>query len=159
MEEGDRQVLLEELREGRQILLDPVAGVTEDQACRAPAPERWSILECVEHVATAESFLLRAIMHSVPKEGATEISANEAAIRANGANRSRRFEAPEPARPKARFRSLAEESAGFQSARDRPLRYVEGFQGDLRARTVQHPLRGTVTGCECMLMLVMHPIR
>jgi DinB superfamily len=159
MNEADRRFLLSELQKGRAALLDAVAGVTDGQAAFRSAPDKWSILDCIEHVTAAETFLLRGIIQATPTEKAAGPSELEGAILANGANRSRRFEAPESARPKGRFVSLGDAVAGFESARDRTLQYVVSDDGDLRACTMQHPLRGNVTGYECLLLLVMHPIR
>ncbi len=68
MPESDRQFLLGKLQQGRTALLDAVAGVTDGQAALRPAPEKWSILNCVEHVAAAEAFLPRGIMQATPIE-------------------------------------------------------------------------------------------
>ena len=50
MEAREKEKLLADLESGRQALLDILRGVTEDVAERIPAPGRWSILECVEHL-------------------------------------------------------------------------------------------------------------
>ena len=42
------------LRDGRQYVLDSVHGVSEEQARRAPAPGRWSVLDCLEHLTFVE---------------------------------------------------------------------------------------------------------
>ena len=159
MNETDRLFLLDELRKGRSALLDAVAGVTDAQAAFRPAADRWSILDCVEHVVVAEGFLLGRIEQATPTEIEAAPSELEGVILANGANRSRRFEAPSNARPNERFASLGDAVAAFDSARERTLRYVESYDGDLRAYTTPHPVRGNVTGYECLLLLVMHPIR
>jgi hypothetical protein len=35
-----------------------VAGITETQAAARPDPERWSVLDCVEHVTAVEERFL-----------------------------------------------------------------------------------------------------
>jgi uncharacterized damage-inducible protein DinB len=159
MDEPDRQSLIAELQKSRAALLNSVAGLNEGDATTRAAADKWSILDCIEHVTAAETSLLRAITQATPADKVAGPSDLEEAILASGANRSRRFEAPEQARPKGRFASLGDATAGFESARERTLRFVESFDGDLRACTVQHPLRGTITGYECLLLLVVHPIR
>ncbi len=56
--EIDKARLLEALRRGGDAFLGSVAGVDE-AACRLrPAENRWSVLECAEHVAVAEEVML-----------------------------------------------------------------------------------------------------
>jgi len=158
MEDIDRKFLIERLQQGRAEFLDAIAGVSEEEARSRPGQERWSVLDCAEHVATAERGLLAGFRNPAPVE-ATGASELETKILAHGANRSRRVEAPERARPAGRFASLAEAATAFQDARAETIRFVESCATDLRACTVQHPLRGQVTGYECMLLIIMHPIR
>lgn len=53
MEKFENEKLLADLENSRQILLDVLRGVSEDIAART-LPGRWSILECVEHLAVSE---------------------------------------------------------------------------------------------------------
>jgi uncharacterized damage-inducible protein DinB len=158
MEGADRQFLIERLQQSRTEFLDAIAGITEEQARSRPAPDRWSVLDCAEHVATAERGLLAGFRNAavVEAKGASEL---EAKILAQGANRSRRVEAPERARPSGGFDSLAQAVTAFQDAREATIQFVECCTTDLRACTVPHPLRGQVTGYECLLLIIMHPIR
>jgi uncharacterized damage-inducible protein DinB len=158
MNDVDREFLIERLQQSRTEFLDAIAEVTEEQARSRPALDRWSVLDCAEHVATAERGLLAGFRKAAPADG-TGVSELEAKILAQGANRSRRVEAPERARPSGRFGSLAEAVTAFQHAREETIRFVESCTTDLRACTVPHPLRGQVTGYECLLLIVMHPIR
>jgi uncharacterized damage-inducible protein DinB len=158
MDDSDRQFLIERLQQSRTAFLDSIAGVTEEQARSRPAPDRWSVLDCAEHVATAERGLLAGFRKAAPAE-VTGVGELEAKILAQGANRSHRVEAPERAQPSGRFGSLAEAVTAFHEAREATIRFVESCTADLRACTVPHPLRGQVTGYECLLLIIMHPIR
>lgn len=57
MDEHERQFILGNLREARETLLVETRGVSERQSRWKPTSDRWSILECVEHVAVAEDGL------------------------------------------------------------------------------------------------------
>ena len=50
----ERQKAIHVLTKTRQTLLDAVDGVTESQARWKPAPDRWCILEYVEHLAVSD---------------------------------------------------------------------------------------------------------
>ena len=54
----DKEAILAELQRGQAALLHALKDVPEDGAGRAPGPGKWSILECVEHLAVAEEYLL-----------------------------------------------------------------------------------------------------
>ncbi len=103
--------------------------------------------------------LVRGIRQGKPLEMATGPSELEQAILAKGASRSRKFEAPEAARPKGRYATLQDAIAEFERVRGRTIAFVETYTDDLRARMTMHPLRGQVTCYECLLMVIMHPIR
>jgi len=64
MEACEKEKLLADLEHGKQTLLDVLTGVTEELAARKPAPEKWSILECVEHLAVSEEYLFSQILAS-----------------------------------------------------------------------------------------------
>ena len=57
MHDATAQLLIE-LEDSRSALANAVAGVTEEGSRRKPAPDRWSVLECLEHVARVEERFL-----------------------------------------------------------------------------------------------------
>ena len=63
--EKERGRAIERLTLTRQTLLDAVDGVTETQARWKPAPDRWSILEYVEHLAISDDGLVAMIKRSL----------------------------------------------------------------------------------------------
>lgn len=64
MNAHEKQKLLSDLDNGRQALLDSLKDVGEDQAAWVPAPGRWSVLECVEHLAVSADYLFAQVMAS-----------------------------------------------------------------------------------------------
>src|SRR5262245_9947229 len=103
MNSDERFDLLNDLKSGESAIANALVGVTEEMARRKPGPEKWSILECMEHLAVAEMHMLaktrEAVMVSEPKIN----TMREKAIRERGADRTRRVESPEVARPSGRF--------------------------------------------------------
>jgi len=159
MSAADRQKNLAMLAQSRQALLDSVAGVSEDHARIRPAPGRWSVLECVEHVALAEGGLLR-FLTSPPASAAppTVPSREEFFLRA-AADRSNKVQAPDFVRPTGRFATLALALGEFERTRARTIRYIEQCPGDLRARSTLHPVVGPMNGQEMFILLALHPAR
>jgi hypothetical protein len=159
MRASERQELLDLLAEGRQTLLDALDGLTEEQAARAPGEGRWSALECVEHIALVEDYLFARLLDGRCVEETGINPAREGLIAKRGADRSRRVAAPETVKPRGTYSTVAAALAGFESIRERTVRYVEGCEEDLRAKVTTHPLLGAVNCYETMLMIALHPKR
>ena len=70
MDENERHQILTLLQQGRAAVPAAVAGVGNELASRIPAPGRWSILGCVEHIAFSEDYLFaqmgKAVVSSTP---------------------------------------------------------------------------------------------
>jgi hypothetical protein len=117
----DRLEILENLKAGREAFLEALSDVTEELARRSPGPGKWSVFECVEHVATAEEYLLAQIMSAKLAEIPMINIAREALIMKRGMDRRRRFDAPEDAKPRNRFATLKEALAHFESTREKTI--------------------------------------
>lgn len=141
----ERETALALLARSRGVVLKAVEGVTEDQARWKPAPERWSILEYVEHLAVSDDALVALVKRSLESpahiETPEERTAREQKIRETpvprGVNR-----APENLKPVARFNSLAAALSAFLAARERTLEYATSTTDDLRTHFVPHPVLG-----------------
>jgi len=159
MRTEDKEQLLAALADGQKVLLDALANVTEEPAARAPAPDRWSILQCVEHLAVSEAYLLAQVAAAQFSESAVANPAREARILSRGADRTRPMPAPEVGRPPGRCSSLAQAVEQFMETRRRTVQFVEGCHEDLRQQLAVHPLLGPVNSYEMLLMIAVHPKR
>ena len=156
MTDEERRELLAELAAGTQVLMKALEGVTEPG--RRPAPERWSVLETVEHVARVEEYLLTRLLAATDADPMVD-PAREHRIRRHAATRSRRVPAPDGVVPDGRYATLDEALAAYQSSRAETVRYVERSAGDLRAKITSHPLLGKVNCYETLLLMAAHPRR
>jgi hypothetical protein len=159
MREEERQAILTSLEQGSEALRDALHGVTEELAVRVPAPGRWTILQCAEHVAVAEDHLFSLITASKQTETPLINKRREALILTFGADRSTRRESPEAAKPTGRFSSLSEAIQHFRAGRERTIQFVNANKEDLRSRITLHPLMGTVNCHEILLLMAVHPAR
>jgi hypothetical protein len=158
--ETDRARLLEALRQGGEAFLGSVDGVDE-AACRLrPAENRWSVLECAEHVAVAEEVML-GLVTGERKARDPEGPKRDDRILRSGTDRSTRFDASDQSQPRGRFSTVSEAVAHFRATRQRTLRLVEQTGEDLRAREVTHPHRavGVISTYECLLLMGAHAQR
>jgi ribosomal protein S18 acetylase RimI-like enzyme len=154
-----RQNLLRQLEIGKVELLAAVEGVTEEEAARAPGAGKWSVLECVEHVATAEDYLFSQIEAAQPASGEVFNRDREARILVRGLDRSTKVTSPKEGLPAGRYASLAHAVGHFVESRARTIRFVESCEHDLRAQLTTHPIIGRANCYEMLLMMVLHPRR
>jgi hypothetical protein len=159
MEAQDRERMLVDLEKGRKALLDALSGVTEEIASSSPAPGRWSVIECVEHLAIAEDYLFSRIAASCYSDAAVINKNREALILSRGLDRTRTVQSPEGGTPTGRFATLREAMQYFLASRDRTVRFVENCSEDLRSKLTSHPILGTVNCHENLLMMAVHPLR
>ena len=158
MDKHEKEKLVADLESGRQTLMDVLKGITEDLAARTP-PGRWSILECVEHLAVSEDYLFSqiAVAHSLPVPVVNE--KREALIVTRGLDRTKPVPSPEVGRPAGRFSTNAEALWSFLASREQTISFVENCSEDLRAKLTTHPIIGGVNCYETLLMIAVHPKR
>jgi hypothetical protein len=158
METIARAGLIERLHETRETFLAGVAGISDAQGKFKPAPDRWSIEECVEHIALVENGLLvRLTQEATPSEH-VERPERQAELHKLGWDRSGKRSAPERARPSGRFGSVSKALAEFVLNRAKTIAYLRDCQHDLHARTVVHPI-GAMTCHELVVLMSAHTLR
>jgi len=159
METVDREQLLRLLSASRKKLLESAEGLTDEQARMRPAEDRWTVLECVEHVGLVEDVMFSAVTTKMAPEEAPADRSREQEIIRRATNRSQKIGAPETVRPGGKFATLSEALEHFERSRARTIEYVESCDSDLRSVAAAHPVLGKATGQEFMLILALHPAR
>jgi len=159
MTEQEREKALALLNRSRTTLREAVAGVTVEEAQWKPSPDRWSILQYVEHLAISDDGLV-AMVKRIMSEPATpetpeERAAREQRIRETpiprGANR-----APQALQPPGRFASVDEAMQAFEAARDRSLAFAGTVEGDLRSHFANHGVLGPLDAYQWLLGNARH---
>ena len=159
MNAADREQILRLIAESDAALVAAASGVSDEGARKRPEPERWSVLECVEHVILVEDGVFASIsVRSTP--GAPPVEPRrEGQILRGMTKREYKISAPEFAEPTGRYSSLPEALQEFRERRARTVGYVEQYQDDPRNRTTLHPVLGPVNCQEMFLVLALHPAR
>jgi hypothetical protein len=145
-----------ELSESSRVLDDALAAISEEEAACRPDPLRWSVRDCVEHLALAERGMLKRIASSAPAEPLPADPAREPRLIASMVNRAVLRDSPAPVQPTGRFSTLAEAREQFKGARRDTILFVQANQGDLGLRTVVHPFFGPITGTEMLHVMSGH---
>ncbi len=150
--------LVEALESGREDFLDAVRGLTETAAKTKPSPERWSVLDCVEHVVVVEERFIgwldagsAAVKDADPQ--------NETRLLTMLTDRSSKLTAPEAVVPTGRFRSLDEAVTSFGAARERSLRIVKQRGDKLYSVGAKHLRLGDLNGVEIVHLIAGHARR
>ena len=159
MTNEERQAILDALKTGSTALHDAAREVSDEQAARSAGEGRWSILQCVEHVALVEEFLLSLMAQARRAEEPATNASREAMILERGADRTHSREAPAAALPRGRFATLEDALAGFSAARERTIAFLKTNEEDLLARIAVHPLMGVVNCREILALMAVHPAR
>jgi len=151
--------LLPRLVESRAIWLDSVDGVVEDESSWRSDQDRWSVLDCAEHVANVEHRILRTLQNApaIPPVPADALRENR--IYNGVRSRDARVSAPEFVRPTGRYATLGEAVQAFVDKRRHAIEFLAGYGGDLRAIGATHPLLGPCNGYEYTLIMAAHSIR
>ena len=157
MSPDERAVLLDQLQSGKVSLASELEGLSDSQALFRPLSGGWSILDCVEHIALAESAMFILISRKSYPAGRGE--SREQAYLASSAKRGLKFQAPELMRPADRHPSVKAAFDAFADRRDRTMHYIETVEDDLRGRRTTHPVAGDINCRECLALLIGHPLR
>ena len=157
---AENEMLLTLLSSSRDRFLASFADLTEQHAHVHPEEARWSVIDTVEHLSIAETTMAKLLDQPRRPRPADAPNREEIFLMA-GADRSRRLESPEGARPKGRFATLAEARAQFSSARARAIQFVQQNSEDLRAFEVTHPhpAAGNVSIYELLILIARHADR
>jgi len=156
MAPGEQTEIVDNLEQSRQEFMASVEGLTEWQAKVRPDAERWSVLDCVEHVVSVEERLL-GLLEGAEKLDTPRIDkAKEAGLTARMPDRSTRAKAPDAVLPSGRFQTLAEALHQFAAARTRSIQFAEDRCDNLYHLTCAHPRFGPMNGVEFLIVIAGH---
>lgn len=159
MTPAERERAVNYLAETRENLLRATSPLSHAQLQFKPAPDRWSVAECLEHVILVENRILGRI--SELAQGPADTSKRSAfegrddSLAQIIAGRVDRFPAPEMLYPSGRWpldRLLPE----FQAARGRSLDLAARMDADLRRRFFPHPVYGDLDSYQWLLLIPAH---
>lgn len=160
----DRDFTMSHMHATRKLFLDSVTGLTPEQWNFKAAPEKWSIAECAEHIAASETFIwgliekLAASPASKPEDIA-KTKDKDAAVVKMVPDRSSKFQAPEPIKPKKLAADPSEYISKFKAARDEHIAFIDKSDASLRDKVAPHPAMGPLDGLQWVLLVSAHSER
>ncbi|WP_306590958.1 DinB family protein [Geothrix sp. 21YS21S-4] len=161
---GEREQAQRLLAESRQALLKATDGLTPAQWTFKPAPDRWSIQECAQHIALVEQVIQSQVIAkglAGPREPLrrADVTFTDAFLIAALPDRSHRFQAPERLRPAGGTATPEAVLGAFEATRKLLDADVKASAADWRARFGVHPALGTLDLYQWVLLAAGHTTR
>ncbi len=164
LSKDERSRLLDHLKKTEKMLKDATKGLSPEQWRYKAAPERWSVADCVEHLALTEEFLFNMATNTVMKSPA--VAVDPAAAKEGDEwilkvipDRSNKAQAPETLRPSGKWTTPEAALKAFLASRKKTLEYVKKTQEDLRAHKANAPFGRSLDGYHWLLLVSAHTER
>jgi DinB superfamily len=154
-----RTEIVDKLEHSRREFIAAVDGLSESEATAHPDPQRWSVLDCVEHVTTVEERFLGWLEAAEKLNVPPMDKEKEAALMQRVTDRGTRAQAPEAVVPHGRFATLAEALNQFNAGRSRSVRFAEDRCDELYSLASAHPRFGPMNGVEFLIIIAAHAQR
>jgi len=144
LSQADKDKAIDLLESTKKDVLDATKGLSDAQWNFKPAPDRWSVAECMEHIAAAEDYILGMVIQKVmnaPAAPDRDVAKLDAGIVTHVEDRSAKVQAPEPLKPSNRFSSPQGAVDHFVESRAKTEEFLKSTP-DLRAHAVPPPNGG-----------------
>ena len=158
---AEREHAVAELESSRTAFLEATNGLSEAQWNFKPAPDRWSIAECAEHIGVTETFILSLITEKALKgpaepEKRAMVQGKDSTMMTMAVDRSAKFKAPEAIQPTRRWATSGEITKNVLENRTRTIDFVSTTQEDLRDHFMDHPVFKTLDTYQWILLTSGH---
>jgi hypothetical protein len=125
------------LSESEASALTTVSKLSEAQLKFKPAPDKWSVEECMMHIAASETVLWGIVDGTMKApanpEKRAEIKWSDEEVMKNFADRTNKVKTFPPLEPQnSGFNSASGAGASFKENRDKLIKYVNTTNDDLR---------------------------
>jgi len=160
--QADRDRALQYLESTKQGVLDATAGLSEAQWNFKPGPDRWSVAEVTEHIATAEGFLrgliTEKVMSAPPRPEGEDVKAIDELVLSAVPDRTQHRQAPEPLKPANQYGSPQGSLKKCVESRGVTEEFLRTHD-DLRAHAIDSPLGKKLDAYEWVLFIGAHSAR
>jgi len=158
---AEKDKALAYLESTKKDVLDATKNLSTAQWNFKAAPDRWSIAECMEHIAAAEDYIRGSVESGVMKAPAVpgrDTAAIDAGIIANVPERKTKFQAPEAIKPTNRFGSPQAAIDHFVDSRATTETFLKTATG-LRDHVADSPNGQKWDAYEFILLIAAHSER
>ncbi|MEM9326127.1 MAG: DinB family protein [Bacteroidota bacterium] len=160
--ESDRSKVLSHLQESKNKLLNTIGNLSEEQLYYKPSASKWSIAECLEHLALSEKSLSAAIQMTHNEESGrvdqTDIALSDEALIELITDRTNKVKTRAEFEPTESFGSFQSTLAAFREVRESNIHFVENTSSNLRSQYFDFPF-GKVDAVQVLLFISAHTQR
>jgi DinB superfamily len=159
--QAEKDKALAYLESTKKDVLDATQNLSPAQWNFKSAPDRWSIAECMEHIAAAEDYIRGMVESGVMRAPAVpgrDTAAIDAGIIANVPDRSHKVQAPEVIKPTNRFGSPQASVDHFVESRTTTETFLKTTPG-LRDHAADSPTGQKWDAYEFILLIAAHSER
>lgn len=122
-------------------VINAIIGLSDTQLNFKPAPDKWSVLDCVKHIAVTEQSLWQmtngAIAAAANPEKRSEIKTTDEQVVQMIESRAKKVKTTTPMEPQnTPYKSLHEALESFVKDRSKLINYVKSTDADLRDHVV-----------------------
>lgn len=137
----ERKMATDLLSKTEQGVFNSLLGMSDAQLNFKPAPDRWSIADCIKHIAVTEHALWKmaddALKLAANPEKRSAIKATDEQVIQFIESRAQKVKTAPPLEPQnTSFKSTADALASFRDAREQLIQFVKTTDGDLRNHVV-----------------------
>jgi DinB superfamily len=159
----ERKFAIGLMKDTREAAIKSTEGLSENQLHFKAAPEKWSVQECMYHIAGAEKLLWNLFETNMKQaanpEKRTDIKVTDEQVVKMVEDRSVKAQAPEPIQPKnTGYSSLQAAIEDFKKTRTEHIKYMKNSTEDMRNHVVQLPF-GWIDCYQLYLMIAAHSNR
>jgi len=142
--DAERKTAIDLLQQTEQGVINAVAGLSDTQLNFKPAPDRWSVLECVKHIAITEQALWQmtngTIQQAANPEKRSDIKVTDEQVVQMVESREKKVKTSPQMEPQnTPFKSLDDALSSFKTDRAKLIEYVKTTNDDLRNHVVTLP--------------------
>lgn len=144
-------------------VFNSIAGLSDEQLNFKPAPDKWSVLDCVKHIAVTEGALWQmtngAIQAAANPEKRADIKTTDEQVVQMIESREKKVKTyPQMEPQNTPYKSLDEALKSFVSDRAKLVKYVNSTDADLRSHVATMPV-GSFDSYQLILFIAAHSNR
>jgi hypothetical protein len=159
--QAERKFAVDHLNKTRTDLVNAVKGLSEAQLNFKADTNRWSVLECVQHIALSSPGILGFMQSTIktPNDSSLKASFSDEQFIKMIEDRSQKAQAAEPFKPvHSPYKNLTETLKSFNEGRDSLITYVNTTNDDLRNHIAKLPF-GNPDAYQIILLISAHTNR
>jgi hypothetical protein len=164
MTQQERAQLVQFLKESQKEFVAAVSGLTDEQWKWKPAPERWSVGECAEHILLSEGALFSKMQEALKNPASDDWEAKTGPktqiLLGVMAQRQGKAQAPEEIVPSGKM-PRAEIMSRYAEVRARTLKFAEETQIAMKEHVTAHPfpMFNPLNAYQWLLYIPLHNMR